>query len=133
MIFLYCNDKDSIRVLRKSSMILERLWKVLGALLCLLIHAWGCWIVNTTGTMDHKLLDQLKIALVGCLDWRTLQREDCLCAEEEVSPAVEIMVYSKSVLTGGLHMPGAACEGGRKDNPGANLSGIKLWILFCCS
>src|SRR6266540_2792378 len=57
----------------------------------------------------------------------------CSHGEEEVSPAVEIMVYSKSVLTGGLHMPGAACEGGRKDNPGANLSGIKLWILFCCS
>src|SRR6266542_1343521 len=82
MIFLYCNDKDSIRVLSKSSMILERLWKVLGALLCLLIHAWGCWILNTTGIMDHKLLDQLKIALAGCLDWGTLQREDCLCAQE---------------------------------------------------
>ena len=57
----------------------------------------------------------------------------CSHGEEEVCPAVEIMVYSKSVLTGGLHMPGAACEGGRKDNPGADLSEIKLWTLFCCS
>ncbi len=46
-------------------MISERLWKVLGALLCLLIHAWGSWIVNTTGTMDHKLLDQLKKLWLG--------------------------------------------------------------------
>ena len=57
--------KDSIRVLSESSMISERLWKVLGALLCLLIHAWGCWIVNTTGTMDHELLDQLQKLWLG--------------------------------------------------------------------
>ena len=48
--------KDSIKVLRKSCLILERLWRVLGALLCLLIHAGGCWIVNTTGTIDYELL-----------------------------------------------------------------------------
>ena len=57
--------KDSIRVLRKRSLISEWLWKVLGALLCLLIHTWGCWIVNTTGTMDHELLDQLKKLWLG--------------------------------------------------------------------
>ena len=57
--------KDSIRVLRKSSLISERLWKVLGALLCLLIHAGGGCIVNTTGTMDHELLDQLEKLWLG--------------------------------------------------------------------
>ena len=52
--------KDSIRVLRKGGLISKRLWKVLGALLCLFIHAGGSWIVNTTGSMDHELLYQVE-------------------------------------------------------------------------
>ena len=37
----------------------------------------GCWIVNTTGTMDHELLDQLEKLWLGvCI------RE--LCGEKTV-------------------------------------------------
>ena len=54
----------------------------------------------------------------------------CSHGEEEVSPAIEIMVHSKGVLTGGLHMPCTACERGGEDNSCANLSEIELRILL---
>ncbi len=57
----------------------------------------------------------------------------CSHGEEEVCPAIEIMVYSKSVLTGGLHMPCTACKRGGEDNSCSNLSKIKLRVLLHCS
>ena len=57
----------------------------------------------------------------------------CSYGEEEVCPAIEIMIYSKSILTGGLYMPCTACERGGEDNSCANLSEIKLRILLPCT
>ena len=54
----------------------------------------------------------------------------CSRGEEEVCPAIEITVYSKSILTDGLHMP---CTRGGKDNSCANLSEIKLRVLLHCT
>jgi hypothetical protein len=52
--------KNSIRILRKRSLISECLWKVLGALLGFRIHTGSIWIMDATGIVDHELLDQLE-------------------------------------------------------------------------
>ena len=57
----------------------------------------------------------------------------CSHDEEEVSSAVEITVYSKSILTDGLYMPCTLCEREGKNYSGANLSKIKLRVLCYCS
>jgi hypothetical protein len=52
--------KNSIRILRKRSLISEWLWKVLGALLGFGIHTGSSWIMDAAGIVDHELLDQLE-------------------------------------------------------------------------
>ena len=54
----------------------------------------------------------------------------CSHSQEEVSSTVEIMVYSKSILAGGLHMFCTAYERGGKNYSGTDLSEIELWILL---
>src|SRR5260370_20173906 len=57
--------KDSIGVFRDRGQFTKGLGKVFSASLGFWIHTGCIGIMNATGTMDHKLLDQLKELLIG--------------------------------------------------------------------
>ena len=70
--------KDSIGVFRDGGQLAKGLGEVFCASLGFWIHTGSIGILNTTGTMDHKLLDQLKELWICVWIWE-------FCTEDTVN------------------------------------------------